>query len=513
MLMKTLAYLECPTGIAGDMCLGALVHAGVPISYLTEQLSRLGIQHEFGLRAQSVQRNQQSATKVYVDLQNQAHEHNQSNRTHDQHTDSQHTNSQPSHHHSRPHSHHNSHYHNHREEHSHSRRLPEIEQMIQQADLPKRATQWSLSVFRQLARAEAAVHGIPPEQVHFHEVGATDAIVDIVGTCLGLDWLKVDELVCSPLPTGGGTVRCEHGLLPVPAPAVLNMMTSANVPVYSNGIEKELVTPTGCAIATTLAQSFGPPPRFTLQKIGLGAGGRDLALPNILRLWIGTTDAHHQTAHSHMHSYIHSHARGSARSYVHPQEDSHTEASTALEAENTRIKEALTTVEATTVEATTVETIVELQTQIDDCSPQVIGYLFEQLLTLGALDVFSQAVTMKKNRLGTLLSVICHKNLVSACETLLFKETTTLGIRRLTQTRSILDRVFITVSTDYGEVSVKVAREQESQAILNIQPEYEDCVLLARSHNLPLQQIHQAATSAAIAQLLPNNSIPTGESI
>lgn len=248
--MKTLAYLDCPTGIAGDMCLGALVHAGVPIDYLKEQFAKLGIDDEFELRAESVLRNQQAATKVYVEL------------TADSSLD---------------HHHHHS-----------TRKLPEIERLIQQADLPKRATQWSLAVFGRLAAAEGRVHGIAPEQVHFHEVGATDAIIDIVGTCLGLDWLDIDHLVCSPLPTGGGTVRCAHGLLPVPVPAVLNMLRTANVPVYSNGIERELVTPTGCAIATTLSKSFGPSPSFTLQKVGLGAGGRELSIPNILRLWIGT---------------------------------------------------------------------------------------------------------------------------------------------------------------------------------------------------------------------------------
>ena len=267
--MKTLAYLDCPTGIAGDMCLGALVHAGVPMDYLKEQFAKLRLDKEFLLRSESVLRQQQAATKVYVDalgadLPAAVHE--------------------PHHHHTHPGDCPHAHSHTQHQ----GRRLPEIEQLIRQADLPERATQWSLAVFQKLAKAEASVHGIAPEQVHFHEVGATDAIVDIVGTCLGLDWLGVDRLICSALPTGGGTVRCEHGLLPVPAPAVLSMMVSAKVPVYSNGIEKELVTPTGCAIAITLADSFGPPPRFTLQKLGLGAGGRDLPIPNILRLWIGS---------------------------------------------------------------------------------------------------------------------------------------------------------------------------------------------------------------------------------
>ncbi len=447
--MKTLAYLDCPTGIAGDMCLGALVDAGVPLSYLKDHLDRLGISHEFHLCAEPVLRNQQAATQVHVVLTGHTH----AGHTH----------------------HHNHHHHNH---HSHDatgqatgqevsphphggRRLPEIERLIQQADLPERVTAWSLAVFRLLAEAEAAVHGIAPQQVHFHEVGATDAIVDIVGTCLGLDWLKVDGLVCSPLPTGSGTVRCEHGLLPVPVPAVLNMMTSAHIPVYSNGIERELVTPTGCAIAAALAQSFGPPPRFQLQKVGLGAGGRDLALPNILRLWIGTVETL-------------------------PVSKQATELSTAaIRAENA-------------AEAPKTETIVELQTQLDDSSPQAIGYVFEQLFAAGAVDVFTQALAMKKNRLGTLLTVLSHPPAVAACEAVLFRETTTLGIRRSQQQRSILMREMVTVTTDYGEVAAKVARAYTDGEVLNIQPEYEDCARLARSHAVSWQQIHQAAMMAAI---------------
>ncbi|MEL6554825.1 MAG: nickel pincer cofactor biosynthesis protein LarC [Cyanobacteria bacterium J06621_11] len=478
--MKKLAYLECPTGIAGDMCLGALVHAGVPLSYLIEQLAKLGIQNEFTLRSESVQRNQQSATKVHVDLHSHKHDptgHSHIGHSHDDHSHAGHSHTE---HNPADHIHHT---------HSHSRKLPEIEQLIEQANLPKKATQWSLAVFRQLAKAEAAVHGIPPKQVHFHEVGATDAIVDIVGTCLGLDWLKIDTLVCSPLPTGGGTVRCDHGLLPVPAPAVLNMMMSAQVPVYSNGIEKELVTPTGCAIATTLAQSFGPPPRFTLQKIGLGAGGRDLALPNILRLWIGTDGTHshvhqHKThSHSQSHSHSHSHKEHNHKTHGH-KTHGHTEPLEAQEHIETKPPKT--------------ETVIELQTQIDDCSPQAIGYLFEQLFAAGALDVFSQAVSMKKNRLGTLLTIICPESVVPACEALLFRETTTLGIRQTQQTRSALAREMIKVSTPYGEIAVKVARAVAGTPILNMQPEYEDCAKLARTQKIPWKQVHQAAMRAAM---------------
>lgn len=216
--MSKVAYLECPTGIAGDMCLGALVDLGVPWEYLLDRLRSLGIEQEYQLKQEKVNRNGQLATKVGVILSN-----------------------------------HNSHHH-------HRRHLPQIEAIIAAATLSNRAKDWSLRVFKQLAIAEGAVHGIPPEKVHFHEVGATDAIIDIVGTCLGLDWLGIDELHCSALPTGGGIIETAHGKLPVPVPAVVKLWEMAKVPVYSNGIAKELVTPTGAAIATTLANSFGSPP-------------------------------------------------------------------------------------------------------------------------------------------------------------------------------------------------------------------------------------------------------------
>lgn len=475
MLMKTLAYLECPTGIAGDMCLGALVHAGVPLSYLESQLAQLGLQDEFRLRSESVLRNQQAATKVYVDLL-EANGDGGSDRL--------------NHHHHRHHGdqhHHDGHTHNeqtHSPKHHSGRRLPEIEALIQRADLPERVTTWSLAVFRRLAEAEAAVHGIAPEQVHFHEVGATDAIVDIVGTCLGLDWLQIDQLICSPLPTGGGQVRCDHGLLPVPVPAVLKMMASAQMPVYSNGIDRELVTPTGCAIAATLSASFGPPPRFTLQKIGLGAGGRDLPLPNILRLWIGTVEA------SAVETLPAGVQQRSARQRL---DKSSTIRSLSAEAPETEAPET----EAPETEAPETEPIIELQTQLDDCSPQAIGYLFDRLFAVGAVDVFSQAVAMKKNRLGTLLTVLCPPAAASTCESTLFRETTTLGIRQTQQRRTVLAREMVTVTTTYGQVPIKVARAQPGGAVLNLHPEYEDCAELARSHNIPWRQVHQAAMVAA----------------
>ena len=401
--MVKIGYLECPTGIAGDMCLGALVDLGLPWQYLVDRLKSLGIESEYQLRTERVIRNGQSATKVHVDL------------SHEQH-------------------------HTHTHHHHSARHLPEIQSLIENATLPDRVKQWSLDIFQKLAIAESAVHGIPPEKVHFHEVGATDAIIDIVGTCIGLDWLDIDKLYCSPMPTGGGTVKAAHGILSVPVPAVVNLWQTQKVPVYSNGIRKELVTPTGAAIAVTLAEDFGEPPAMKLSKIGLGAGSRDLEIPNILRLWIGE----------------------------------------ATQKPQTKFQQ---------------ETITVLETQIDDLNPQAVAYTLEQLLAAGALDVFTQSIGMKKSRSGILLTVICHPEIADTCKTIIFRQTTTLGIRERTQQRSILDREIQSVETKYGVVRIKIASwgEGESKQVLNVQPEYEDCADLARQHDVPWREVSQNA--------------------
>ena len=468
-LLPKLAYLDCPTGISGDMCLGAVVAAGVPLEYLSEKLLGLGIESEYGLRVESVHRNGQLATKVHVDLLTSVNAHHNPDHKH-QHPD------QHNHEHKHGHGHgtsitsdskhHKTHAH-HATAHAQARNLPEIEQLIAAASLPPRVTEWSLAVFRNLAAAEGAVHGIAPEQVHFHEVGATDAIVDIVGTCLGLDWLGIDQLYCSALPTGGGTVRAAHGRLPVPVPAVLKLWESHQVPVYSNGIERELVTPTGAALAVTLATSFGPPPPMTIERVGLGAGGLELPIPNILRLWIG-------------------------------------ELRTA-ETQNSKLKTQTFNSQFPILNSRSpqLETISVLETQIDDLSPQAIGYVFEALFEAGAVDVFTQAIGMKKSRPGILLTVICHPQELVACEAVLFRETTTLGVRRLTQQRWILPREIQMVQTEYGEIRVKVAWSNSAgeTTITNVQPEYEDCAQIARLNHCSWRKVHQLALQTWYRQM------------
>ena len=385
-----LAYFDCAVGIAGDMCLGALIDCGVPQEVLKDQLASLGIAKEYELQVHSVTRQGVRGTQVMV---------------------------QPT------------------EVLSPPRHWTEIETLIQSSPLAPTIRDRSLAVFRALGEAEAKVHGYPLEKVHFHEVGAVDALVDIVGTCIGLDWLQVERAISSPQPVGGGWVNAAHGKLPVPVPAVMQVWQDFSVPVFSNGVEEELVTPTGAAIAAAWADSFGPCPPMQVETVGIGAGSKDLPLPNVVRLWIGTSDAPEPT-----------------------------------------------------------ETIALLETQIDDLNPQVIGYCFEQLFEAGALDVFSQAITMKSNRPGTLMTVICPVHLVAECEAILFQETTTLGIRRTVQHRSVLPREMMRVETAYGSVQMKVATHRSQ--LVNAQPEFRDCAALARKAHVPVQEVWLAAQKA-----------------
>lgn len=484
--LAKIAYFDCPTGIAGDMCVGALIHLGLPLDYLQAQLAKLGIKQEYSLGAIAVQRHHQAATHFQVEVHAQGNSPGNSP-----------GNSQAESH----------------------RTLPAIAALIEQADLPPRAAAWSLAVFENLAIAEGAVHGIDPNQVHFHEVGAVDAIVDIIGTALGLDYLNIDQIHCSALPTGGGTVWAAHGRLPVPAPAVLRLLAQGQVPIYSNGILRELVTPTGAAIAITLAQRFGPPPRMRLHSIGLGAGSLDLALPNILRIWLGESEAgepeqpsgsshpaghvhdrghghhdHDQARNDHDHNHEHDHDHD----HAHPAQTNAAETDAAPETDQTPT------------------TIALLQTQLDDISPQAIGYAFDRLLEAGALDVFTQAIAMKKNRPGILLTVLCSEEKIAPCETILFRETSTLGIRRQLQHRHILHRRWETVATAYGPVRIKVAEDQAAEVVdieggngaiaRQGQPEYEDCAAIARRHHRPWREIHQLALQAwSSSQLSPGS--------
>ncbi len=311
------------------------------------------------------------------------------------------------------------------------RSLSEILQLIGRAGLPQPVADRASAIFSRLGKAEALVHGVSVEKVHFHEVGAVDAIVDIVGAAAGFEQLGIEQFFCSPLNVGGGRVQTQHGNLPVPAPATAELLRGA--PTYSTGIQRELVTPTGAAIVATVVRQFGPQPEMTVAAIGLGAGSNDLAeQPNVLRLFLG---------------------EASGRSD----------------------------------DASFDDEIVMLEANLDDMSPQIYGFFAERALAAGALDVFSTPVQMKKNRPGQLITVLCNPADSPKFSEMLFRETTTLGVRQSTAKRRTLQRESVSVETSLGSIRMKIARLRGQ--ILNAAPEYEDCQKIAAERGVPLKQV------------------------
>jgi uncharacterized protein (TIGR00299 family) protein len=382
-----LAYFDCFSGISGDMTLGALLHAGVPLEHLRGELQGLEVPG-WEMRAEKVWKNGMAATYVRVQTQ---------------------------------------------ETHTH-RSLSTIEGILQKSKLANPVREQATAIFRKLGEAEAAVHDVPIENIHFHEVGAVDAIVDIVGACIGFHFLGIARFACSPLNVGGGTAKMVHGVLPVPAPATARLLLGK--PTYSTGVQKELVTPTGAAIIATLCATFGPQPPMTVSAIGYGAGTADLeSQPNVLRLMVGES--------------------------------------------------------ADKLEGNYTEEIRVIEANLDDLNPQVCGYFVERALAAGVLDVFTTAVQMKKNRPGTLLTVLCKPADEAKFQEFIFAETTTFGVRSYTTQRRVLPREWETVATCYGEVRMKLARVNGQ--IVQTSPEYEDCRKLAEEKAVPLQRIMQEA--------------------
>jgi len=327
------------------------------------------------------------------------------------------------------------HEHDHSHTHEHCRGLNEIRNIIGKAAISEGARQTAIAIFETLGAAEAKIHDTDIEKIHFHEVGAVDAMVDIVCAAVGSEALGVDEIVCSPLNVGGGTVTCAHGTLPVPAPATLELLR--NAPVYSSGVQFELVTPTGAAIVKTLVKRFTPFPHMKVEKTGYGAGTRDFAgHANVVRLTIG-------------------------------------EAQPELSADSTK------------------DTITVLEANIDDLNPQVFGYVMDRLLEEGALDAFGMPVQMKKNRPGMLLTVLCRTEDASKLTHLIFTETSTLGVRQREELRQALARKWVTVATRWGDVRLKVASINGN--VTNYAPEYEDCRRIAADRHVPLKSVIQEA--------------------
>jgi pyridinium-3,5-bisthiocarboxylic acid mononucleotide nickel chelatase len=441
-----IGYLECFSGISGDMLLGALVDAGVPFSCLEEAAAALNVGARLEMR--KVSRGGLAGTKIDVLTPDQQEiEPAHSSEDHSAHKHEAHSHE--------PHSSHASHEHGaHTHAHTHAahRSLSTILEIIRAAPLAAAVKERSIRAFQLLGEAEAAIHSIPIESVHFHEVGAVDTIVDIVCTAAGCEALAVDRWLASPLNVGSGTVVCQHGTLPVPAPATLALLGDA--PVYAAGKPMERVTPTGAAVLRMLDVCYEPLPPMRVKATGYGAGGRDTpGEPNLLRLLVG--DATEEAA------------------------------------------------EESSEDSAAVESIAVIETVIDDANPQVLAYVSELLLDAGAWDVYRVAVQMKKGRTGVQLTVLCRPNLVPRLRNLLFRETTTIGLRWRLENKLALAREFLTVNTQWGEVRIKIAR-WPSGAVANASPEYEDCRLLATLHSVPLKQVMQRAMRA-YAETAPNS--------
>lgn len=427
--MRTL-YFDCFSGVSGDMTIGALIDLGVDFAALQAELEKLRLPG-YRLAVEQVSRANIAGTKFHVLLEGDEHHHH--DHAHD------HAHDHGHHHHHHHHGHEHSHGHSH--EHSHEQRnYSDICTLLDNSELSPWVKNTAKDIFYRLAAAEGSVHGMSPEQVHFHEVGAVDAIVDIVGACIGFELLGVELFLCSPLHVGQGFVQCAHGSFPIPAPGTVELLKGA--PIYSTEIEGELVTPTGAAIVSTLCSDFVQLPEMRVERIGYGAGSKDFeGFPNVLRLLYGDIIVNEEVD--------------------------------------------------TSVVAAQTETVVVIEANIDDMNPQIYGYVMDRLLTEGALDIYYTPIQMKKNRPGTLLTVLAPRSAVERVISLLFRETTTLGLRYYETKRRVLDRQTFTVETPFGDVDVKVALE--GSTIINAMPEYENCAALARQADVPLAEVQAAA--------------------
>ncbi|NLP37303.1 MAG: nickel pincer cofactor biosynthesis protein LarC [Firmicutes bacterium] len=383
-------YFDCFAGAAGDMIVAALIDAGANLDFIKNQLQKLPLTG-YSFEVKQVQKKGISALQfmVNVAVKEQPHRH-----------------------------------------------YSEIKQMLMESDLVPEVKNLSLEIFARLAAAEGKVHGCPPEKVHFHEVGAVDSIVDIVGAAAAIYNLQAEEIFASPLHLGSGTVQTAHGELPVPAPATVELLK--DIPVYTRGIKKELVTPTGAAILSTIAQ-FRPFPPMTISGSGYGAGRRDLPIANVVRVLVGKTGGEEKRLHG---------------------------------------------------------TVTVLETTIDDMNPEFYAYISARLRAKGAVDVILTPVYMKKNRPGTQITVLVEAEHEAAVIEQLFAETTTIGVRKSTVEKIMLSRRLLTVQTPYGPVRVKMA--EDNGRTVNLSPEYEDCKRLALEHKVPIKTVYAAAMAASL---------------
>jgi uncharacterized protein (TIGR00299 family) protein len=397
------AHFDCFSGISGDMTLGALIDAGVDAAAIRSAIDSLGL--PITLEVEKVRKGGFAATQVFVEAP---------------------------------------------EEDTH-RFLPDVEAILGRGALTGRQRALALRIFRRLAEAESAAHGLPLEKVHFHEVGALDSIADIVGAAVGLDLLGVERFTSRPVPTGSGMVKCAHGLMPIPTPGTAELLKG--VPLAASAVKGELTTPTGAAILTTVVSGWVEAPAMTVGRIGCGAGRREFAeQPNLLRLFVGTA--------------------------------------------------------ADAPDAAETDRVWVLETNLDDVPAEVVGYCVEQLFAAGALDVFLTPVQMKKNRPGVLLTALAPEPLVTAMEAVLFRETETFGVRRYAVQRSKLRREAAAVETPWGPVRGKRGWRAGGPEVFT--PEYEDCARVAREYGVPLRQVYTAVRRAFAASPGGRESTPGG---
>ena len=450
----TILYFDCFAGAAGDMILGALLDAGLPFDELKRALGSLAVDgcdvsvdrvirtgvtatkfrvHPLSLAQHSsasfseVSPKRPSAAKADEPSHAHAHQHN------DGHPSPVHSHAsfgEASHH----HGHHS---------------LMEIEAAVRRSALSDGGKAKAIAMFQRLADAEAAIHGTSIDKVHLHEVGAVDSIIDIVGAVFALEWFAADRIVVSPLNVGGGMVRSAHGVFPVPAPATVALLKDA--PVYSSGIQSELLTPTGALILTEYASSYGPVPAMCIKRVGYGAGDRDLVeTPNVVRVLVGEATSGDQPAGG-------------------PGPDASSPTAAAMR-------------------------VVTVECEIDDMNPQIFGPLMDTLYAAGALEVFYSAVQMKKNRPGTLMTIVARPEHRERLTDIVFRESTTIGVRYQEMSRDCLDRELIDVTTAVGPVRFKVARR--NGRVVNAQPEFDDLATLAAERGIPIKEIQALAHKA-----------------
>jgi uncharacterized protein (TIGR00299 family) protein len=446
--MKTL-YLDIFSGISGDMLIGALLDLGVDFHKLEHELEKLGLDG-FHLHTRRGQKAAIEGVKFDVHL---AHEHSH------EHTHAGGVKHTHAHEHEHAHEHHHGHAHEHEHEHEHhdhshehghhddsrdharGRNYAEIKQLISRSALSIWVKEKALAVFHRIAVAEGKIHGLPPEQVHFHEVGAVDSIVDIVGACIGLEMLGKPRVLAAPVIEGTGFIQCAHGRFPIPAPATLEILAGRGVPISQCDEPAELITPTGAALLAEFAESFGPMQNLAPTKIGFGLGTRDnRTRPNVLRAVLGE-EAGSATQHDWQ-----------------------------------------------------IDRIAVLETNLDDINSEILGHFVERTLAAGALDVFHTPVQMKKNRPGVLLTVLCAEGNADKFSGIILKETTAFGVRRHIAERRKLFREFEDVKTRFGAVTVKLGKLDGK--IVQASPEYESCRKVAEAANVPIKDVYEAARQA-----------------